>query len=225
MALPVPEYEPEYDPYESCEPYEPYGTDDGAPEYERLLRRVKGRIPAMSVEAAFDVFDAAAPEGWRVELIEGEIHVTPLVDGEHEEIVSELNGQVAVRRKDPRLRGYTGLGLFVPGASVSGKIVPDLVIAPKGSFTDEFEYHDPASMLLVAEVTSRSTGDNDRVKKIRGYARAGIPVYLLIDREAGQAVLCTLPVGEAYSRKVSYKISETVPLPEPLGFELDTSEF
>ncbi|MFD8967437.1 Uma2 family endonuclease [Streptomyces sp. NPDC059568] len=206
MALPVSEYES----------YEPY---------ERVLREVKGRIPALSVEAAFDVFDAVAPEGWRVELIEGEIHVRPPANGEHEEIVSELSGQVTERRKDPRLRSYTGLGLYVPGASVSGKIVPDLVIAPKGSFTDELEYHDPSPVLFIAEVTSRSTGDNDRVKKVRGYARAGIPVYLLIDREAGQAVLCTVPVGEEYTRKVPYKISESVPLPEPLGFEIDTGEF
>ncbi|MEV7678781.1 Uma2 family endonuclease [Streptomyces sp. NPDC088341] len=177
----------------------------------------------MSVEAAFDVFDAVAPEGWRVELIEGEIHVTPPANGEHEEIVSEMSGQVRDHRKD--LGRYTGIGLYVLGASVSGKIVPDLVIAPKGSFTDELEYHDPGPVLFIAEVTSRSTGQNDRVKKVRGYARAGIPVYLLIDREADQAVLCTVPVGEEYTCKVPYKISEPVPLPEPLGFELDTGEF
>ncbi|MFE7127613.1 Uma2 family endonuclease [Streptomyces sp. NPDC057617] len=188
-----------------------------------MLRQMKGKIPAMTVEAAFDVFSAAAPAGWRVELIEGEIHVAPPANGEHEEIVSELSGQVRDHRKD--LGRYTCIGLYVPGASVTGKIVPDLVIAPKGSFADTLEYHDPAPVLLIAEVTSRSTGDNDRVKKIRGYARAGIPVYLLIDREADQAVLCTVPFGEDYKRKVPYKLSEPVPLPEPLGFELDTGEF
>ncbi|MEV7870080.1 Uma2 family endonuclease [Streptomyces sp. NPDC088124] len=210
MALPVPEYES-------------YETEDDTRDYKRLLDRLKGRVPAMAVEAAFDVFSAVAPEGWRVELIEGEIRVTPPANGEHEEIISELGGQVRDHRKD--LGRYTGIGLFVPGASVSGRIVPDLVVAPKGSFADELEYHDPAPALLVAEVTSRLTGENDRVRKIRGYARAGIPVYLLIDREVDQAVLCTAPFGEDYRRKVPYKISETIPLPEPLGFELDTGEF
>ncbi|MEV7426356.1 MULTISPECIES: Uma2 family endonuclease [unclassified Streptomyces] len=179
----------------------------------------------MAVEAAFDVFSAAAPEGWRVELIEGEIHVVPPANGEHEEFVSEMTIQVARRSKDLQLRTYTGIGLIVPGASASGRVIPDLVIASKGSFADEFEYHDPAPALLVAEVTSRSTGANDRGVKIRGYARAGIPVYLLIDREADQAVLCTVPVGDAYRRKESYKLSEAVPLPEPFGFELDTGAF
>ncbi|MFE3602492.1 Uma2 family endonuclease [Streptomyces sp. NPDC059142] len=213
MALPVPENES----------FELYETEDDTRDYKRLLGRLKGRVPAMAVEAAFDVFSAAAPEGWRVELIEGEIHVTPPANGEHEEIISELGGQVRDHRRD--LGRYTGIGLFVPGASVSGRIIPDLVVAPKGSFLDQMEYHDPAPALMVAEVTSRSTGENDRVRKIRGYARAGIPVYLLIDREADQAVLCTVPVGEEYRRKIAYKLSETVPLPEPLGFALDTGEF
>ncbi|WP_254407240.1 Uma2 family endonuclease [Streptomyces sp. GMY02] len=221
MALPVSEYEP----YESYEPDEPYETEGGEVDYMRMLRQMKGKIPAMSVEAAFDVFSAAAPVGWRVELVEGEIHVAPPANGEHEEIVAEMTVQVTVRRKNPQMRSYCGIGLYVPGASVTGKVVPDLVIAPKGSFASASEYHDPAPVLLIAEVTSRSTGDNDRVKKIRGYARAGIPVYLLIDREADQAVLCTMPFGEDYKRKVPYKLSEPVPLPEPLGFELDTGEF
>ncbi|MET9804751.1 Uma2 family endonuclease [Streptomyces sp. NPDC006368] len=183
----------------------------------------RNQIPGMSVEEAFDMFSAAAPQGWRVELIEGEIHVTPPADGEHEEIVSEVTGQVRDHRKD--LGRYTGIGLFLPGASVSGKVEPDIVLAPKGSFADQAEYHDPAPVLLVAEVTSRSTAGNDRVKKIRGYARAGIPVYLLIDRETEQAVVCTGPAGEDYGTKVPYKLGEVVPLPEPLGFDLDTGAF
>ncbi|WP_369689034.1 Uma2 family endonuclease [Streptomyces sp. Wb2n-11] len=87
------------------------------------------------------------------------------------------------------------------------------------------EYHDPAPVLMVAEVTSASTADNDRNRKVHGFARAGIPVCLLIDREAGTATLCTEPAGEDYAGKVAHKLSETVPLPEPLGFDLDTSEF
>ncbi|MFI7321640.1 Uma2 family endonuclease [Streptomyces venezuelae] len=207
-ALPLPEYEP-------CQ------------EFDRrsLVSLVQDRVPAMPVEEAFVWFNAVAPKGWRVELIEGEIHVTPPPIGEHEEFVAEMSHQVAVRRPGKELRSYTGIGLYLPGASVSGQVEPDLVIAPKGSFANEDKYHDPAAVLLVAEVTSRSTGDNDRHKKILGYARAGIPVYLLIDREAGNAVLYTEPVGEEYEHQEIFKLSKVVPLPEPLGFELDTSEF
>ncbi|MGH3312418.1 MAG: Uma2 family endonuclease [Streptomyces sp.] len=176
-----------------------------------------------SVENAFDALSAAAPEGWRVELIEGEIHVVPPANGEHEEIVSEVTGQVRDHRKE--LGRYTGLGLFVPDASPTGKVVPDLVIAPKGSFGDKKEYHDPAPVILVGEVTSRSTGYQDRGPKLRGYARAGIPCYLLIDREAGEVIVYSEPSVEQYTRKSEAMLSKKIALPEPLGFELDTSEF
>ncbi|MEW1722841.1 Uma2 family endonuclease [Streptomyces sp. NPDC093109] len=202
------------------------------PEYVRLLNRLKGRIPALLPEEAFELFSAVAPAGWRVELLEDGIHAGPLADGAHAEIVSELCGQFHDHRQDPLLRTYTGVGLALSGPSPSangrampGRAIPDLVIAPKGSFADELEFHDPAPVLLIAEVTSRSTGANDRGKKIRGYARAGIPVYLLVDREADQAILFTSPVGEEYRRKESYKLSEAVPLPAPFGFELDTGAF
>lgn len=232
MAQPVPEYEL-HEPYatyarypaEGPGPEQPDVGRSGAeiPDYLRLLRQTP--VPAMSAEEAFDVFSAAAPQGWRVELIEGDIHVTPPANGEHEEIVSEAVDQVVQRRRDPNLRSFTGIGLFVPGASRSGKVEPDLVLAPKGSFADQREYHDPGPVLLVAEVTSPSTGDNDRRKKIIGYARAGIPVYLLVDREAGRVVVHTQPEGEKYTSSATYELSAVVPLPEPLGFDLDTGQF
>jgi Uma2 family endonuclease len=182
-----------------------------------------GRLSAQDIEEAFSQVGAAAPAGWRVELIEGEIHVTPPANGEHEEYVSEVSGQVRDHSKE--YGRYTGIGLNVPGASQTGHVIPDLVVAPKGTFDNKEEWHDPAPVLMVVEVTSDSTAGNDRGKKIRGYARAGIPVYLLIDREAGQVTVCASPQGDDYSTKNLSKIGLSVPLPAPLGFDLDTAEF
>ncbi|MFJ4829524.1 Uma2 family endonuclease [Streptomyces sp. NPDC088747] len=194
----------------------PYDDPDG--EHERPQY-----VGAVGVEQAFELFSAAAPEGWRVELVEGEIYVVPPANGEHEEIVSELSGQV--RDHDRGLGRYTGIGLNVPGASRTGHVIPDLVIAPKGSFHDEDEWHESAPVILVAEVTSGSTAARDRETKIRGYARAGIPVYLLIDREESEVVVFSEPDGADYSKALRHKLGLAVPLPAPLGFELDTSEF
>ncbi|MEV1081607.1 Uma2 family endonuclease [Streptomyces sp. NPDC050211] len=178
-----------------------------------------------SVATAFERISAAAPRGWRVELIEGEIYVTPPANGEHEEFVSELVDQVTDRRPDRSLRNYTGIGLNVPGASDTGHVVPDLAVAPKGSFDSAEEWHDPSAVLLVAEVTSDSTAVRDREKKIHGYARAGIPVYLLIDREEAEVTVYSEPSGDDYAQGAKHKLGLAVPLPEPLGFELDTGEF
>ncbi|MFI6878492.1 Uma2 family endonuclease [Streptomyces sp. NPDC050400] len=184
-----------------------------------------GRLDARDVEEAFTQVSAATPEGWRVELIEGEIHVTPPANGEHEEYVSEASDQITLRRRERSVRSYTGIGLNVPGASQTGHVIPDLVVAPKGTFDNKEEWHDASAVLMVVEVTSDSTAGNDRVKKIRGYARAGIPVYLLIDREAGQATVCSEPEGDDYAKKSSYRLGLTVALPAPLGFDLETAEF
>lgn len=196
----------------------PYDDPDGDDE---------GLLPmgGASVQQAFALFSAAAPEGWRVELIEGEICVTPPANGEHEEIVSEVNHQVGRKAGDASLRNFTGIGLNVPGASETGHVIPDLVIAPKGSFGDQEEWHDPSAALLVAEVTSDSTAVKDRDKKIHGYARANIPVYLLIDREEGQVTVYSEPSGDEYAKGAQHKMGLVVPLPAPLGFDLDTAEF
>ncbi|WP_431306384.1 Uma2 family endonuclease [Streptomyces exfoliatus] len=178
-----------------------------------------------SVQETFELFSALAPKGWRVELIEGEIYVVPPANGEHEEIVTEVVEQVIARRVDRELRNFTGIGLSLPGTTDTVRVIPDLVIAPKGSFDDQREWHAPGPVLLVAEVTSSSTASRDRVQKIRAYARAGIPLYLLVDREAGEAVVCSEPAGDDYAHKSVHKLGTQVPLPAPLGFTLDTAEF
>ncbi|WP_327238840.1 hypothetical protein OG349_20725 [Streptomyces sp. NBC_01317] len=64
MALPVPEYEP-------YEPNELYEEENDLLDHRKIARLVKGRIEALSVEDAFDMFSAVAPQGWRVEFRQG----------------------------------------------------------------------------------------------------------------------------------------------------------
>ncbi|MFI8511656.1 Uma2 family endonuclease [Streptomyces sp. NPDC085460] len=178
-----------------------------------------------TAQETFELFSAQAPRGWRVELIEGEIYVVPPANGEHEEIVAEVVEQVIARRSDKALRNFTGIGLSLPGTGDPVRVIPDLAIAPKGSFGDKQDWHAPDPVLLVAEVTSASTASRDRVQKIRAYARARIPVYLMIDREADEAVVCSEPHGDDYTHKSIHKLGTEVPLPAPLGFTLDTAAF
>ncbi|WP_407565683.1 Uma2 family endonuclease [Streptomyces sp. 184] len=175
------------------------------------------------VEDAFFAASAAVPQGRRVELIEGQIHVTPPANGEHEQIVVRFNDQVFDH--DRSLARYTGIGLELPGGEVRDRVIPDVVVAPWDSYRDQLEWHDPAPALLVAEITSPSTGGNDREKKLRGYAHAEIPVYVLVDREEGVVSVHSEPSGGKYTRSQQVALGKKIMLPKPFDFELDTAEF
>jgi Uma2 family endonuclease len=180
---------------------------------------------AVAVESTFEELSATAPKGWRVELIERAIHVVPPANGEHETILSNIVRQMNRRSEDDSLWLFTGIGLRLPGQVPNDKVVPDLTIAPEDSFGSPEQWHQPAPVVLVAEITSKSTGDEDRGKKLRAYARAHIPHYLLVDRKTKTVTLYGEPTGEGYRQQKSVPFSIRLPLPEPFGFELDTRKF
>jgi Putative restriction endonuclease len=82
---------------------------------------------------------------------------------------------------------------------------------------------------LIAEVTSPVSPDtvlNDRETKPREYARAGIPLYLLVDQERGEWVLHALAEGwQRYQIAASGKYGEPVPLPQPFGFAIESIDW
>ncbi|MET8664874.1 Uma2 family endonuclease [Streptomyces tendae] len=67
-----------------------------------------------------------------------------------------------------------------------GRARADGVLVPRGAFKGHGEWSAPDDALMAVEVTSwdADAARRDRVDKPDGYAAAGIPVYLLIDRES-----------------------------------------
>ncbi|MFD0851094.1 Uma2 family endonuclease [Actinomadura adrarensis] len=82
----------------------------------------------------------------------------------------------------------------------------------------------PDGVELVVEVTS-SRPELDRVAKRHCYARADIPLYLLVDQSETRVTLFSEPDGDDYHMANWVPFGKPVPMPEPFGFELDTSEF
>ena len=64
--------------------------------------------------------------------------------------------------------------------------------------------------------------------KRRIYAEAGVPAYLIVDPIAAHCVVLTEPAGDGeeadYRCRRITKFGDLTPL-EPIGIELDTSEF
>jgi Uma2 family endonuclease len=170
-----------------------------------------------------DFLDLETPEGFTAELIEGEVVVTRLADGTHEHILAETTRQfyehAATKMK---LSRRIGLALTPCDPHPKNRVVPDLTLVPK--LRDAPPWLEPDEVTLVGEVTHLRP-ERDRVVKRRCYAKGGIPLYLLIDREQRRVVLHRDPVGDDYADIRSLAFGRPVPLPEPFAFELDTSDF
>ncbi|MFI1352478.1 Uma2 family endonuclease [Streptomyces sp. NPDC020898] len=167
------------------------------------------------------------PRGFRAQLIEGQIVLTPVPDGEHEHLLSEIGFQVLRRsRTDMLLSGNKGLKLTSRGAHPDDHVIPDNTVAPDHPrlFRGAPPWMPCAGVTMVVEVTYLYPWI-DRETKPRCYARAGIPLYLLVDRDASSVTLFSDPEKDHYRRHRTVAFGEPLALPEPFVFELDTTDF
>ncbi|WP_067811182.1 Uma2 family endonuclease [Actinomadura kijaniata] len=167
------------------------------------------------------------PDGYRAELIDGEIVVSPPPNSDHEDAISLITTQV-IRRSTTEMKFSCNRGTTAPsdGRPPDDHLIPDIAFTPAshGHFRGGGPWTRPVGVAMVVEVTS-SNPTRDRVTKRHCYARADIPLYLLVDRDKRVLVLYSDPEGDDYRGVRLVKFGEPVPLPEPFGFELDTTEF
>ncbi|WP_328360017.1 Uma2 family endonuclease [Streptomyces sp. NBC_00457] len=185
------------------------------------------QTPQMSVREFERIAAFAAKEtddAVRLEFINGRIGVKKVADGDHDTIVVWLSKRCMQVRPDLDL--YQGRGLRVEKYR-EGRARPDAVLVPEEHFAGHGEWADPSGVLLVLEVTSydSDTDRRDRQEKPDAYGAAGIPFYLLIDRDACAVKLYSDPAPElGYGNCRTVPFGDTLVLPEPLGIELDTEK-
>lgn len=180
------------------------------------------RTPQMSVDE-FEKFAAVESETVRLEFIGGRIGVKKVTDGDHGAITMWLVRQCMQARPDLDLNPVQGLKVE---AYRQGRARPDGTLAPVDHFAGQGDWAEPDGVLMTVEITSydSDTDRRDRHEKPVAYAVAGIPVYLLIDRDA-----CIVNVhsnadrdGGRYRDTHAASFGEKVLLPDPIGIELDT---
>ncbi|MER5291493.1 Uma2 family endonuclease [Streptomyces pharetrae] len=185
-----------------------------------MTPRTEQHRPQMSVEE-FEELERHAPETVRLEFIEGRVVVKPMPDGNHSEIYMWLLERCMQARPDLRLHPERGLRTE---AYRNGRARADAVLVPRGSLKGRGEWSDAEDVVMAVEITSygSDTNQRDRVEKPDGYAAAGIPVYLLIDRDDGTVTVFSDPEDGRYRLQLNKLFGATVELPDPVDITLDT---
>lgn len=179
-------------------------------------------------------------DGTRVEVVGGEVIVSPGPTIDHAAIVSDIQKGLVVAElasADFLWRPLQVADLNL--VEIGDGYIPDLTVLHHEILTraraSRSRHVFPHQLQLAVEVTSPSNARNDRepvlgkesrVTKWSGYALSGVPWYLLVDRDPRSPgiVLYAQPdqgTGR-YQVHSRWKIGEPVVLPEPLNFGFAT---
>ncbi|AUG77166.1 hypothetical protein CFP65_2328 [Kitasatospora sp. MMS16-BH015] len=164
------------------------------------------------------------PEGFKAELIKGEIVMLAGPDRVHNWIVESILDQI------PRAGWHRAQtqDIAIPGQASEPQ--PDLVVYERGAVEGPGRLIPAAAVTMVVEVVSKTSVDRDHRTKRLMYAEGAIPVYLIVDPLQGVCVLLTEPSEETVSGLPDYCSERTsrfgadIPV-EVLGITLDTTEF
>jgi Uma2 family endonuclease len=162
------------------------------------------------------------PEGFKAELLRGEIVMTAGPDWVHNMIVLLVERQIPLDRWYP----LQTQDIAVPGESSEPQ--PDLVVHEHGAFEGPGRLIPAPAVTLVMEVVSKTSADRDYRLKPSMYAAGQVDAYLIVDPFAARCVLLTEPTGSGEAAR--YQVERTAkfgdPLPvEALDLTLDTSRF
>ncbi|MFD0420667.1 Uma2 family endonuclease [Streptomyces parvus] len=137
------------------------------------------------------------PEGFKVEIVEGTVHMSPQRDT-HWEIIRRI-----VRALEDRfgmdVRALSDVRIdFGEGNGFAPDIVKLFDKAAKNSQGRWLPEH----IEFVGEVISKGTAAADYGPKKDAYAAAGVPVYLIVDPYVGRCLLHSEPKDGGYHKKL-----------------------
>lgn len=160
--------------------------------------------------------------GLRVEILGGTLMMSPPPCGKHVGTVMLIRQQI-----DPRLStglaSYRVSSIAMPG-NVDDYCTPDLVVLPRSWSDDDDWLVDPQEVDLAVEVIPRSEKPQQFIRKDGWYSAAGVRTLLVLSPWTGRWDLYARPQDGDYDSCLDGSYGDPIPLPEPFGFSVKTSE-
>ncbi|WP_189713378.1 Uma2 family endonuclease [Streptomyces phaeofaciens] len=135
------------------------------------------------------------PEGFRVEIVGGSVHMTPQ-RATHWEIIFQIAWAVR-ERFGKSIKVFSDVRIDFPGHE--NGFCPDVVKLRDSAEADDEGHWRHEDVEFVAEVISKGTAANDYGPKKTAYATAEVPVYLIADPYQGRCYVHTDPKDGDYA--------------------------
>jgi Uma2 family endonuclease len=162
-------------------------------------------------------------DGFRYEVLNGELHMTPPPTLGHQSVVTELArrmGNFIKKRKLGRL-WVSPIGVRLPGQPVP--VQPDIVFVRSERSDILGEGYVEGAPDLVVEVLSPTNWLYDRREKLQAYQQAGVPEYWIVDYRARTVEILALEEGK-YTLLAEFHSGEAARSQILPGFEIGVDD-
>ncbi|MFE6623834.1 Uma2 family endonuclease [Streptomyces sp. NPDC057740] len=181
-------------------------------------------ISGSDFEELLDLLDELhVPDGYKAEIIRGRIVVSPWSKGYYADVMDLVCDQLRPHLPEEHRITWGPLLYSFPG--LESACGPDIHAAHRRARRTTSHRLDGQALSFVAELTSPSTRNDDLTDKVDVYGKAGIPIYLLLDMQEGQATVYWSPSPQGYQGHLTKPFGEKLYIPEPFDCPLDTEGF
>ena len=159
--------------------------------------------------------DDLPDDGYRYEIVDGSLLVTPPPELIHQYVASRLVVLLSPQLPEP-LRAVAAPGIYVDGRNYR---IPDVVVFPHGPLRGRRLA--PSDVVLAIEIVSPGSVRTDRVDKPGRYAAAGMPHLWRVELDPLEVVVHVLRDGEYVE---TGRHAEALAVTQPVPLRLDVQE-
>jgi Uma2 family endonuclease len=171
----------------------------------------------------YDDYKRLPNDGWRYEVIEGELLMTAAPSTKHQKTAARLFGSL-YHHVQPRGLGevfFSPIDVILP--DLASPVQPDILFVSRERLDIVREDFIEGPPDLIVEILSPSNWLADRREKFRVYALAGVREYWIVDTDARTVEVFMLR-GSSYALVGKFGPGETVRSEVVAGFEIGVDE-